>query len=217
MGGVRQAVLEFDAEVRVPWRPPLAGTAVQGPGASSPGAGRTAAGRPGPPVASAVLPGSGPRVTGHLRPVRDRPAAPVARGGRPAAAVPGTRRDPARPGARPVSPDPVRTGGPRARREPPRESSGVRLTRRGRRLVVVLVLAAGLGGAVLGREVLAPDGGLRLAGDSSVVVGPGDTVWSIAGEVAGPDQDVRVVVDAIEELNDLEGSVVVPGQVLRLP
>jgi ribosomal protein L18E len=28
---------------------------------------------------------------------------------------------------------------------------------------------------------------------------------------------VRVVVDAIEELNDLEDSVVVPGQVLRLP
>jgi Tfp pilus assembly protein FimV len=60
-------------------------------------------------------------------------------------------------------------------------------------------------------------GGLRLAGERSVVVEPGDTVWSIAGEVAGPGQDVRTVVDAIEELNDLEGSVVVPGQVLELP
>jgi Tfp pilus assembly protein FimV len=49
------------------------------------------------------------------------------------------------------------------------------------------------------------------------VVESGDTVWSIAGEVAGNEQDVRVVVDAIEELNDLEGSAVVPGQVLRLP
>ena len=62
------------------------------------------------------------------------------------------------------------------------------------------------------------DGGeLQLAGERSVVVEPGDTVWSIAGEVAGADQDVRTVVDAIEELNDLEGSALVPGQVLALP
>jgi nucleoid-associated protein YgaU len=93
----------------------------------------------------------------------------------------------------------------------------VRLTRRGRRLVAVLVLAAGVGGAVLGREVLAPEQGLQLVGESSVVVEPGDTVWSIAGEVAGDGRDVRTVVHAIEELNDLEGSVVVAGQVLRLP
>jgi nucleoid-associated protein YgaU len=93
----------------------------------------------------------------------------------------------------------------------------VRLTRRGRRLVAVLVLAAGVGGAVLGREVLAPDSGLRLAGESSVVVEPGDTVWSIAGEVAGPGEDVRTVVHAIVELNGLDDAVVVSGQVLELP
>jgi LysM repeat protein len=50
-----------------------------------------------------------------------------------------------------------------------------------------------------------------------VVVERGDTVWSIADRLTGPDQDVRAVVDAIEVLNDLEGAVVVPGQVLRLP
>jgi Tfp pilus assembly protein FimV len=84
------------------------------------------------------------------------------------------------------------------------------------------VLALVLGGAVALGSVVAPlggggDSGLRLAGERSVVVEPGDTVWSIAGEVAGTDHDVRTVVDAIEELNDLEGSVVVPGQVLELP
>jgi nucleoid-associated protein YgaU len=84
-------------------------------------------------------------------------------------------------------------------------------------LLVVLVLAAGVGGAVLGREVLAPEGGLRLAGESSVVVEPGDTVWSIAGEVAGPGEDVRAVVHAIVELNGLQDAVVVSGQVLELP
>jgi nucleoid-associated protein YgaU len=81
----------------------------------------------------------------------------------------------------------------------------------------VLVLAAGVGGAVLGREVLAPDAGLRLAGESSVVVERGDTVWSIADRVTGSDEDVRAVVAAIVALNDLEDSVVVPGQVLRVP
>jgi Tfp pilus assembly protein FimV len=99
----------------------------------------------------------------------------------------------------------------------PAAPAPVRLTRRGRRLLAVLVLAAGVGGAVLGREVLAPDAGLRLAGESSVVVGPGDTVWSIAGEVAGPGEDVRAVVHAIVELNGLQDAVVVSGQVLELP
>ena len=83
---------------------------------------------------------------------------------------------------------------------------------------VSLALACAVGtGWWLAPVVGGGDGGLRLAGDDSVVVQPGDTVWSIAGELAGTDQDVRTVVHAIEELNDLEGSVVVPGQVLRLP
>ncbi|MGY1822811.1 LysM peptidoglycan-binding domain-containing protein [Geodermatophilus sp. SYSU D00079] len=95
---------------------------------------------------------------------------------------------------------------------------GVRLTRRARRLSVVLALGVGL---ALGSWV-APllDGGsgdLRLVGERSVVVQPGQTVWSIAGDVAGGEQDVRAVVDAIEELNGLDGAVVIPGQVLRLP
>ena len=83
--------------------------------------------------------------------------------------------------------------------------------------------ALALGSAVAFGAWIAPlvvgDGsdGLRLAGGSSVVVQEGDTVWSIAGDLAGNGQDVRIVVDAIEELNDLEGSVVVPGQVLELP
>ncbi|WP_369259109.1 LysM peptidoglycan-binding domain-containing protein [Geodermatophilus amargosae] len=202
MGGVRQAVLDFDAAVRVPWRPLLDGAT----GDARP------AGRPARGASRTALPGSGLRVTGHLRPVPDLPAPEAVRTAGPPAEAPRARRDPARPGGRPVRSGPVRGGVRRAPAPAP-----VRLTRRGRRLVVALVLAAGVGGAALGREFLAPDPGLHLAGESSVVVEQGDTVWSIAGEVAGPGQDVRAVVDAIQELNDLEGSALVAGQVLRLP
>jgi nucleoid-associated protein YgaU len=206
MASVRQAVLEFDAAVQVPWRPLL--------GSGDAGAATRAGGAARPP-ARAALPGSGPRVAGHLRPVPDRPAAPDERATGPASQAPRTRRDPARPGARPLSPGPaglpVRGGCAHA-------PTRVRLTRRGRRFVAALALGGAVGlGAWIAPFVEGGDGELRLAGGSSVVVQPGDTVWSIAGEVAGDEQDLRVVVDAIEELNDLEGSVVVPGQLLQLP
>ena len=60
------------------------------------------------------------------------------------------------------------------------------------------------------------DGDLRLAGVQSVVVQPGDTLWSIARGAAGTD-DVREVVGRIQELNGLRSTVLVPGQVLELP
>ncbi len=219
MGSVRQAVLEFDASIRVPWRPLLREEAPGGAGTAGRPSRRAAPGRPVPDPGGAGLPGSGPRVPGHLRPVPDRPAERVPRTVGPAADAPRARRDPARPGGRPLPAPPVRGAVLRRRTPPP---PPVRLTRRGRRLVgllaaAVLVLSAGVAGALLGREVLAPDPGLRLAGGSSVVVERGDTVWSIADRVTGPDRDVRAVVDAIEVLNDLEGAAVVPGQVLRLP
>jgi LysM repeat protein len=94
----------------------------------------------------------------------------------------------------------------------------VRLTRRGRRLVAALSVALGL--AVVGvtaATVLGDEGvGLRLAGHASVVVEPGDTLWSIARAVA-PEEDVRAVVDALEQANGLRSTVLTPGQVLQLP
>jgi len=93
----------------------------------------------------------------------------------------------------------------------------VRLTRRARRLLAVLVAAVAiLLGVWVGAVVGGDDGELVLVSDSSVVVQQGDTVWSIARSIAG-DQDVRPVVDVIQELNHLEGSRISPGQVLRLP
>lgn len=98
------------------------------------------------------------------------------------------------------------------RRPPP-----LRLTRRGRRLVAGLSLATGLGVAALTATVVdGGAGGLQLAGDSSVVVQSGDTLWSIAADAA-PEEDTRAVVDAIMAVNGLDGVGLVPGQVLQLP
>jgi nucleoid-associated protein YgaU len=192
MGCVRQAVLEFDGEVQAPWRPRLVAVPdLDGP--SAPPAlrepSRRSPSRVG--VCRPPVPTPGRPVVGRVR--GERPAA----SGRPRAAAAPNRGD--RPATRHVP-------------------STLRLTRRARRLAVVLALC---GGVVLG-SWLAPllsggtDGGLHLAGVSSVVVEPGDTLWSIAASVADG-EDVRAVVDRIQELNGLEGSGLVPGQVLQLP
>ncbi|WP_157936921.1 LysM peptidoglycan-binding domain-containing protein [Geodermatophilus chilensis] len=227
MASVRQAVLEFDASVQVPWRP-LLGSADGGraSGGGRPARPTVASGRAPRTTGAPGLAGTGPRVGGHLRPVPDRPAGPEPRNAEPAPAGRGAGRAPARretasSGGRAATSRAVPARAVRGGCATPGRGAAprLRLTRRGRRLV----LALALGGAVALGSVVAPlvqgagDGGLQLAGGRSVVVEPGDTVWSIAGEVAGADQDVRTVVDAIEELNDLEGSVLVPGRVLELP
>jgi LysM repeat protein len=52
------------------------------------------------------------------------------------------------------------------------------------------------------------------AGYVTVVVAPGETLWSIAGMVGG---DSASVVDQIVELNHLDGIDVVAGQKLVVP
>ena len=177
------------------------------------------------------------------RPVAVPPAAarcgvPAGRGPRPAAPAT-SRRHPARPGARPAwagapaSGRPVRGGcaveggwrrtAPVAevagRRAAPDEFTPVRLTERGRRVVAGLSIAVGLSIAavtVVTVQLNADRGGLELAGSSTVVVQPGDTLWSLAQQVA-PEEDPRAVVDAIVDLNGLEDVDLLPGAVLQLP
>lgn len=45
----------------------------------------------------------------------------------------------------------------------------------------------------------------------------GDSLWVIADSVTSPGQDVRETIEAIRELNDLDSSVIVPGQRLLVP
>ena len=51
---------------------------------------------------------------------------------------------------------------------------------------------------------------------ATVVVQPGDTLWSIAAD-RYPGDDTRSRVDDIERLNNLSGPVIVVGETLRLP
>jgi len=45
----------------------------------------------------------------------------------------------------------------------------------------------------------------------------GDSLWSIAEVVALEDQDLRGVIAQIRELNDLDTSLILPGQTLLVP
>ncbi|MGY2003973.1 LysM peptidoglycan-binding domain-containing protein [Blastococcus sp. SYSU DS1024] len=97
------------------------------------------------------------------------------------------------------------------------EPPPLRLTARGRRLLVVLALLLAVGALAVGEAVLGEaGGGLELMGTTKVIVEPGDTLWSIAG-AAADGRDVRDVVVDIQRLNGLDTAAITPGQVLVLP
>ena len=75
---------------------------------------------------------------------------------------------------------------------------------------VAAVLCFGLGFALAAR------GGTVPPAYTTVVVQPGDTLWSIASEHY-PDDDVRVRIQDIEAANGLDGPTIREGQTLKLP
>jgi LysM repeat protein len=92
-----------------------------------------------------------------------------------------------------------------------------RLTRRGRLVVALVFLGAVLLAAVAfgARSAATGDAGSPVP-TRMVQVGPGDTLWGIASQVAGPGQ-VRERVLQIEELNALSGPALRVGQRLAVP
>jgi hypothetical protein len=90
----------------------------------------------------------------------------------------------------------------------------VRLTRRGRVVLVGLLLAlAGLAGVLVAPASQAAD---PIGARPTVVVRSGDTLWSIAARHA-PGRDPFATIDEIRRLNDLPDDTIQAGQRLTLP
>lgn len=76
-------------------------------------------------------------------------------------------------------------------------------------VVALLLVLVGTVGAATPDETPAATG--------THLVTTGDTLWEIAAAHTLPGDDVRRTVYEIQQLNDLSGSVIVPGQVLHIP
>ena len=98
----------------------------------------------------------------------------------------------------------------------------VRLTRRGRVVVLLTLLVLLMLAFVLGRagSSLAathrPGQAAAAQTAAQTTVHPGESLWAVARRVA-PDQDPRAEVLRIRELNHLGSGAVQPGQLLILP
>jgi LysM repeat protein len=98
-----------------------------------------------------------------------------------------------------------------------RRSASLRLTRRGQVAVVVLMLALVLAVlTVVGPQSAATGAAGTPVPTRTVEVGPGDTLWGIASEVAEPGQ-VRETVHHIQQLNALSGPELAVGQEIAVP
>ena len=101
--------------------------------------------------------------------------------------------------------------------QPVRPRSTVRLTRRGRVVVVLLALMAVLAvGIVVASGSVATGEAGTPEPTAVVMVGPGDTLWDIASAAAA-DGDIESMMDRIEKLNALDSGMLMSGQRLLIP
>ncbi len=113
---------------------------------------------------------------------------------------------------------PIRSARPAVRRV--EQPSTVRLTRRGRVVVLLLGLALALSaGVFFGAGSVATEHPGTPEPTRVVTVGTGDTLWAIASDAAAAtgEDDIRAMVTHIERLNALESGMVLAGQRLRVP
>jgi LysM repeat protein len=110
---------------------------------------------------------------------------------------------------RPARPAPTRPA--------PTRPAPVRLTRLGRVVVVLVMLALLLTAlTVFGPHSAATGEKGRPVPTRTVEVGEGDTLWGIAADVAKPGE-TRAMVHRIEELNALTGPELTVGQEIAVP
>jgi len=98
------------------------------------------------------------------------------------------------------------------------QAPALRITARGRRALAIVVaapvLALGALGVLQATTAIAGQTAAEVSHET-VVVQPGETLWSIASIVA-PDDDPREVVADIQRINGIGGAIQ-PGQELAIP
>jgi len=94
--------------------------------------------------------------------------------------------------------------------------AGLRLTRRGRVVLVLLAMILVAPMATWGATAVASS-----PGEPTEVrvhaVQPGETLWGFAKEVAEPGEDVRHAVARLQDLNEMSSGAVRVGELLLLP
>lgn len=111
---------------------------------------------------------------------------------------------------------PITAAGSTAR--PVRKHAPIRLTARGRVAVFFLLSVITLLLVMLAMGGTTADAANTSAGPATatVVVQPGETLWSIAKHL-DPQGDPRAMVQRLAELNDMQGTTVAAGQQLIVP
>lgn len=96
-------------------------------------------------------------------------------------------------------------------------STAVHLTRRGRLLLLALLVLVLFGAFSLGRAASQADPvGQPAPALEQITVQPGDSLWTVARRIA-PDNDPREVIAQLRRLNDLPSWQLSAGQQLLLP
>lgn len=115
-----------------------------------------------------------------------------------------------------LKPSSVRAAAAGGRRPAPQGQ--VRLTRRGRLVVLALALLVVLAvGVALGGGSAATDEPGAEVATEIVVVDHGDTLWGIASDYAEHGGQVRSVMAEIERINRLDSPALMVGQRLHVP
>ncbi|UNK72001.1 LysM peptidoglycan-binding domain-containing protein [Microbacterium sp. H1-D42] len=100
------------------------------------------------------------------------------------------------------------------------KATRLRLTTRGRRVllaIAALPIVIGIAVSVIaGGSALASGAQAAPVSFETVTVLPGDTLWSIAAEVA-PEADPRVVIEDVKRLNNLSSGLIQVGSDIAIP
>jgi nucleoid-associated protein YgaU len=97
-----------------------------------------------------------------------------------------------------------------------RSGRPIRLTRRGRGLVVLVVAAVALAGFGMGALRAMATTADDLPAHKVVTIRPGDTLWALARRV-NPGGDPRTTIERIKDQNNLTTSAVQVGQRVVVP